>query len=134
MATRKSGADLARWLEEAVILTGKGEIDPHEPGPVYVAVVHDGRGYNPGAAIVVGQSSREDLTDAVLNEAYDLLTAEAVKDTGYVRALEKKWGDRWQDILIEGFHGEVFTFGDPDDAAMAIGSDDRARDVISLAE
>jgi hypothetical protein len=129
----KSREELERYLESVVILGGEGTIQLAAKGPVYVAVVHDGSGFNPGAAIAIDQN-QYDLSADVLETAHEIMREDAEKNTEYVAELREEWGDRWEEILTEAFDGKVWTFEDPAEAAAAIQTSKRALEYVEIEE
>lgn len=130
----KSREELERYLEGVVIIGGEGTIQLAAKGPVYVAVVHDGSGFNPGAAIAVDQNPYHDLSNDVLETAHEIMAEDSKKNTEYVAELQKEWGDRWEEILTEAFDGKVWTFEDPAEAAAAIQTSKRALEYVEIEE
>jgi hypothetical protein len=112
--------DLESWLKGVVLVGGKGEIDIAMKSPVYVAVVHDGSGFNPAAVIVVDQNMYHDLSSEVLEEAFEILKDRDLQDKVHVQELMDEWGDRWEEILTEGYDGRTWTINKPAFAAAAI--------------
>jgi hypothetical protein len=80
--------ELARWLEGVVLLRGCVSTDgvieltdsSGRPTKVYVAIVHDGSGFNPGAALAVSESSSQ----GALEEAYQVLEDHLFSGNGYL--------------------------------------------------
>lgn len=128
----ESVQDLEGWLRGVVIVDGEGQVDLGRPGPVYVALVHDGSGFNPAAAIVVDQNPYHDLSNDVISTAYEIMEERAMKNEAYVKELQDEWGERWDEILTEGFDGKVWVFQNPAHAAAAIKTDDRAKKFIDI--
>lgn len=127
----KSREELERYLEGVVILGGEGSLQLDSAGPAYVAVIHDGSGFTPGAAIAVDQNPYHDLSDDVLETAHEIMVEDAKKDKKIVAELRKEWGDRWEEILTEPFGGKVWTLS-PADAAAAIRSNARAARYVEI--
>jgi hypothetical protein len=127
----EAGLELQRYLKGCVILDGEGSIDLNDKSPVYVAVVHEGGSYVPGAAISVDQGHR-DLEHQVLETAFEIMTEHAMKNVEYVKEIQEEWGDDWQDILTEGFDGKVWTFKNPKEAELALRGDERVMKFIDI--
>jgi hypothetical protein len=112
--TRKRSRDFSsdspeqfeRYLSAVVMLDGEGSITlyPDKDPTVNVAIIHDGSGYTPGAAICV-----DDNPHAALEKAYEILQEKAMEDTEHVKDLQKEGDDEWDEILTETFDGMVFT-------------------------
>ena len=126
----KKGLELARYLGGVSLLEGKGEIRTKDSGPVYVAIVHDGTGFTPGATIAVDQNPFHDLTNEVLEEAFEMMKDYHLMDESYVKELQKNWGDIWEEMLTELFDGKVWVFKNPVEALAAIYTDKKARGFI----
>lgn len=124
--------DLVRHLQGVVILGGKGSIDVGQKGPVYISIVHDGSGFNPGAAIGVDQNMYHDLGQDTLEEAFEILKDRDLNNEEHVRELREEWGDRWEEILTEAYGGKTWTFKDPKVAAAALKMDKRAMKYVEI--
>lgn len=124
--------ELEIWLKACVLIGGEGEIDIAMKGPVYIAIVHDGSGFNPAAAIAVDQNQYHDLSNDVLEKAYEVLQDHNMKNEAYVKELQDEWGDRWEEILTEAYDGKVWTFQKAAHAANAILTDKDAKRLIGI--
>jgi len=107
-----SGEELKRYLGGVVLLGGEGSITVDPGEDVYIAIMHDGGGFNPGAVICVEEYGHP---DTALEGAYELLyekeLTEAIED-GRMAELEAEWTEyegQATDILIESFDGMVWT-------------------------
>lgn len=130
--TTRNGVDLLQYVRGVVIVGGEGDIDLGGKGPVYVAVVHDGGGYVPAAAIAVDQNQYHNLSNDVLETAYEIMTEREMENVKHVKELQEEWGDRWDEILTEAFDGKVWVFESPLEAARALRVDKRAREFITI--
>lgn len=127
--------ELANWLKGVTILEIEGNIDLTAPGPVYIAVVHDGSSYHPGGMLAVDQSNYYDLSSAVLETAFNVMKDHVIEHSPeYVEELKQEWGDRWEEILTESFGGDTFTINLPEDAAFTIQSDLQGRKLLEIVE
>lgn len=126
--------DVERYLKSVVLVGGEGEIDLGRKSPVYVAIVHDGSGFNPAAAIVVDQSLFQSLSHEVFEKAYEILEDRDLKDEARVKELQDEWGDRWGEILTEAYDGHVWTFRNPVHAASAILTDPEAKRLVKIVD
>jgi hypothetical protein len=119
-----------RYLAAVVMLDGEGSItlSPDKDPPVRIAIIHDGSGYSPGAAICVSDWEGE---DAVLEAAHEILTEHEMKDTAHVKELQEEWGEEWHEILTESFDGMVFTLP-ASEAARIIEKDRFAKEYITI--
>lgn len=128
----ESVQDLESWLRGAVVVAGEGQVNLGDRGPVYVALVHDGSGFNPRAVVVVDQNPYHDLSDDVLSTAFEIIEDEAMKNKSHVKEIQEEWGERWEEILTEGFDGKVWTFHNPYHAAAALKTDPRTMKFIEI--
>lgn len=128
----RTAVDLEGWLRSVVLVGGKGEVDIAMKSAVYVAIVHDGSGFNPAAVIVADQNQYHDLSSEVLEEAYEILKDRDMKDESRVKELQDEWGDRWDEILTEAYDGKVWTFQKAAHAASAIMEDKAASRFIKI--
>lgn len=127
--------ELANWLKGVTILKIEGNIDLTAPAPVYVAVVHDGSSYHPGGVLAVDQSNYYDLSNAVLETAFDVMKDLVIEHSSeYVEELKREWGDRWEEILTESFGGATFTINRSEDAAFTIQSDPSSLKLLEIVE
>jgi len=96
---------------------------------VNIAVVHEGSGFNPGAAIHVGTLCH---VDTVLQEAHDALKDHAIENyPEYVEELQGEWGDEWESILTESYDGMAWTLP-LRTAAQILCSHDRAAAFVTF--
>lgn len=130
----KGAHELGHWLQAVALIGGEGRIDLGDRGPVYVAIVHDASGFNPGAAIAVDQNPYHNLSNEVIQTAFEILQGEAMKDKEHVEEVKAEWGERWEEILTEAFDGRVWTFEDPADAANLIRGNPRASELVEIDE
>jgi len=114
---------LASWLEGVVLLRGCVSSDgiielTHsngEPTQIYVAVVHDGSGFNPGAALAVSEIS----ADGALEEAYQVLEDHLFSGNGYLdeddikEAYDTEENEGYNPIT-ESFDGASFAMTAPE--------------------
>lgn len=129
----EEGQELAGWLRSSVVLEGDGTIDLDDDDPVYVAVIHDGSGFNPAAMIAVGQNRYHNLESDLLETAFDMMRERDLKNEVHVKELQEEWGEeRWEEILTEAYDGKVWKIQDPFEAARAILTDKRASQVIDI--
>ena len=107
--------ELSQWLRGVVLLKGcvnsDGIIELYgyqgAPTQVYVGIVHDGSGFNPGAALVISESS----ADSALEEAYEILE-NRIREDASPEDLEESWKvqeEEGYDPLTESFDGAAFT-------------------------
>ena len=127
----ESREELERYLQGVVIIGGEGSLRLDQAGPAYVAVIHDGSGFTPGAAIAVDQNPYHDLSNEVLETAHEIMADDAKKDEKIVAELQEEWGDEWEDILTESFDGKVWTLS-PAEAAAAIRTNPRAARYVEI--
>lgn len=127
----KSREELERYLQGVAIIGGEGSLRLDSAGPAYVAIIHDGSGFVPGAAIAVDQNPYHDLSNDVLETAHEIMAEDAKKDEKYVAELQEEWGDRWEDILTDSFGGKVWTLS-PAEAAAAIRTYPRAARYVEI--
>lgn len=120
------------YLRGVVILDGEGSIDPDYGAEVWIGIIHDSSGYNPGAAIYVDQGAGH--PDTVLQGAHEILTEKLMEDTEHVKELQNEWGDDWYEILTEGSNGMAFGPFDHATAADIIRSDKYASQYIDIYE
>ena len=118
--------DLDRWLAGVVILAGEGSIDISSKAKVWIAIVHDGGGFSPGAAIVAADYGSG---DEALERAVELLEEKTMEDTEYIEELEKEWRESWREILTERWDGRVWGLSSSD-AAKILKNDKSAAEVI----
>jgi len=111
-----------RYLAGVVVLDGDGTLYLDKDPQIHIAIVHDGTGYNPGAAIYVAEE--HESADGALEKAWEILEYKAMEDTKYVKELQAEWGDEWNEILTETFDGMVFTI--PASVAAKIISEDQS--------
>jgi hypothetical protein len=75
---------------------------------VHVAVIHDGSGFTPAAAIHIVESYSH--PDSAAEEAFDAMREHTLKHCPeHVKELQKEWGDEWEAILTESFDGFTWT-------------------------
>ncbi len=120
-----------RYLAGTVILAGESSLEYNlENGrDVAIAIVHDGSGFTPGAAIHVSETDSEH--DA-LEQAYDALREHTLEHfPEHVKELQAEWGEEWGDILTETFDGAVWVL-DPYAVATAVREDRCAHAHVSL--
>lgn len=130
--------EFMRYLKAVVIVAGEGSIELGNSyhDTVSVAIVHDGSGYNPGAAIFVDYGGRE---DAALESAYEILEEremESAFEDGRMEELEAEWTEyegQAYDILTETFDGRAWTL-DAEEAAEIIEKDKYAIQYIDISE
>ena len=107
--------ELSQWLRGVVLLKGcvnsDGIIELYgyqgAPTQVYVGIVHDGSGFNPGAALAISESS----ADSALEEAYEILE-NRIREDASPEDLEESWKvqeEEGYDPLTESFDGAAFT-------------------------
>ena len=65
--------ELERTLAGVALLGGEGNVDLDDPDPLFVVIVHDGSGFNPGAAIATDQNRYHASIDPVLQVAFEIL-------------------------------------------------------------
>lgn len=128
----RTAVELERYLKSVVLVDGDGEVDLGRKGPVYIAIVHDGSGFSPAAAIAVDQNMYHDLSGDVLERAYEILQERDMKNETYVKELQEEWGDRWEEILTEAYDGKVFTLKTPVEAASVIFDDPAAKRLLEV--
>jgi hypothetical protein len=112
----------ARYLAAVVVLAGDSslEYDLDNGYDTAVAIVHDGSGFTPGAAIHISETNSPH--DA-LEQAHDMLRRHVIATCPeHVAELQAEWGDRWEEILTETFDGRVWVLN-PYVAACAIKAD-----------
>jgi hypothetical protein len=119
-----------RYLKGCVILAGEGDIDfESEEDEVAIAVIHDGGGFTPGAAIHVSELGS---TQDALEQAFDALREHTIEHyPDHVKDLQEEWGDEWDQILVESFDGTAFTLS-PQDAARVIINDKFAHQHVTI--
>lgn len=110
-----------RYLASCVIVCGEGDIDLEDPeDEVAIAIIHDGSGYTPAAALHVSDLGS---TQDALEQAFDAMRVHTLEHyPEHVKELQKEWGDDWEQILTETFDGLAFTLS-PQAAAKAIVND-----------
>jgi len=129
---RKDG--LIDYLKSVVVIGGEGSIDLNNNKTlVQIAVVHDGSGYTPGAAIAVDQNRYHDLENDLLETCFEILKEEAMKDAAYIKELQKDYGDRWEEVLTETYDGKVWNLS-VSDAVEAIKTNKYASKYIEIVE
>jgi hypothetical protein len=129
---RKDG--LIDYLKSVVVIGGEGSIDLNDNKTlVQIAVVHDGSGYTPGAAIAVDQNRYHDLENDLLETCFEILKEEAMKDAAYIKELQKDYGDRWEEVLTETYDGKVWNLS-VSDAVEAIKTNKYASKYIEIVE
>lgn len=126
--------ELVRYLRAVVLVGGEGVIDTGYKGPVYISIVHDGSGFNPAAAIAVDQNPFHNLSNETLEMAYEIMQDLEMKDEEHVRELQEEWGDRWDEILTEGFQGKTWVFQDPVLAASALLTEPGIRKYVEIGD
>jgi hypothetical protein len=119
-----------RYLGGCVILAGEGDIDfDSDEDEVAIAIIHDGSGFTPGAAIHVSELGS---TQDALEQAFDALREHTLEHfPEHVAELQEEWGDDWDQILTESFDGIAFTLS-PQDAAKAIINDRFAHQYVTI--
>lgn len=122
------------YLRGVVILDGEGSIELGDRDDVWIGIIHDGSGYNPGAAIAINQNRYHDHPDIPLQDAHEILTEKLLEDTEHVKELQEEWPDDWYDVLTEGSDGMVFGPFDPATAADIVRSDKYASKYIDIYE
>lgn len=112
-----------RYLSRCSLVCGEGEIDLTEEDiedEVMIAIVHDGSGFTPAAAIHVSELGS---THDALEHAFDALREHTIEHfPEHVKSLQEEWGDEWDQILVGSFDGIAFTLS-PHAAAKAIIND-----------
>ena len=113
-----------RYLKSCVIVCGEGEIDltvgEDLEDEVAIAIIHDGSGFNPAAALHVSELGS---TQDALEQAFDAMREHTLEHyPEHVKELQEEWGDEWDQILTETFDGLAFTLS-PHAAAQAIVND-----------
>jgi len=129
--------DFEQTLDGAVILDGEGTIDLNDPDKVFIGIIWDDSGFTPGAAISVQQGYGSE--DEMLEIAFEILEKHEIKyhdlkrknGDGYIEELMKEWGDRWNEILTEGWDGAAWTLP-AQEAADIISKDKYAAKYIEI--
>jgi hypothetical protein len=106
--------ELSRWLEGVVLLKGCVERDwfnlyeyNGEPTKIYVAIMHDGSGYTPGAALACSERSGDEALQIA-----DEILEERIREDASPEDLEESWKTEEEEgynPLTESFDGAVFT-------------------------
>ena len=121
----------ARYLAGVVVLCGDSSMEYNlENGhDVAIAIIHDGSGFTPGAAIHVSET---DNPHDALEQAHDMLREHTLEHfPEHVAELQAEWGDEWESILTETFDGMVWVLN-PYAAALAVKADRFALAHVSL--
>jgi hypothetical protein len=74
----KTAEDFEEYLNGCVILDGEGTIDKNSTEPIAVGIIHDGSGFNPGAAIFADYSNKSE--DVAVQAADDILLEYKLKN------------------------------------------------------
>jgi hypothetical protein len=128
--------EFRRYLEGVVVVDGDGSITLYDtaPGaPVYAAIVHDGSGFNPGAAVVVSQ---EDWVgeEGCLQQALEILEMwnyEHHRD--YYNELVEEYGEEAAaGVFTETFDGKAWSGLNAKGVADAIKADKFAPRYIDI--
>lgn len=143
--TSTDSEDLARYLDGVNLIGGEGSIDlgyiarmsdrGYNDETVNVAIVHDGSGYTPSAAIVVLDFGHP---DSALQFAYEILEERERNlstEDGRMAELESEWTEyegQADEILTESFDGKVWTLS-PEEAVNVI-RNSKAAQYIDIAE
>ena len=97
-----------RYLAGCVIVAGDSTLWlDNDDETIAVAIIHDGSGFTPGAAIHISETG---CTHDALEQAHDMMrehTLETCPD--HVKELQEEWGDEWEEIMTESFDGMVWT-------------------------
>ena len=120
-----------RYLGGVVVLCGDSSLEYNlENGrDVAIAIVHDGSGFTPGAAIHVSET---DSPHDALEQAHDMLREHTLEHfPEHVKELQAEWGDEWESILTGTFDGMVWVL-DPYAVATAVKADRFAHAHVSL--
>jgi hypothetical protein len=102
----ENAEDFKRKLQAVSLLSA--EVSMPEPGEkVIVGMVWDDSGYTPGAALVADWTGHP---DELLQAADQLLIEHELEyhrkhGDGYIEELEAEWGDRWMEVMTEGWDG-----------------------------
>lgn len=105
-ATRDSLEYFKQFLSGVVVVTGEGYLDPDNE-TVNVAIVHDGSGFNPGAAIVVDSYASG---EGCLQEAFERLELYNYENhRDYYDELVGEYGEeRGGEVFTESFDGNAW--------------------------
>lgn len=117
-------------LQGTVVVAGEGDIDLADMDDVHIGMVWDDSGYTPASAIYVMQGWGSQ--DVALQEAFEILEDHEIQQyPEHVAELEAEWGDRWHEILTEGWNGAAWTMK-PKAAAHIIKKDKYASKYVSI--
>ncbi len=113
---QESDSGLAEYLKNIIILKGAVEVGmgvDMSDEPIYVGVVHDGSGFNPGAAVYVDQNKFHASEDSVLEGAFELLEEvqrDQMSEDDFKRLEEDALGyDMYsEELMTETFDGRAF--------------------------
>lgn len=101
-----------RYIAGCVVVVGDSTLwlnDDDGDEPVcYIAVIHDGSGVHPRAAIHISEIGS---THDALEQAFDALREHTIEHyPEYVKELRDEWGeDEWEQILTGSFDGMTWT-------------------------
>ncbi len=129
--TSRDPEQFQRYLAGVVLICGDSSLvynleNGHDAA---IAIVHDGSGFTPGAAVHVSET---DSPHDALEQAYDALRQHTIDHyPEHVAELQKDWGDEWESILTESFDGMAWVL-DPQVAATAVRADRFAPKYVEL--
>ena len=98
-----------QYIAGCVVVAGDATLQlDSDDGFVHVAVIHDGSGFTPAAAIHIVESYSH--PDSAAEEAFDAMREHTLKHCPeHVKELQAEWGDEWEEILTGAFSGFTWT-------------------------